>query len=258
VALADGPVRLQEHEGGALWQISLATPTANILDRQKMGLLAELFARAGEAKGLKAIVLAGDGPHFSFGASVSEHLPGQYPAMLSAFHTLIDCLLDASVVTLAAVQGRCLGGALELVSLAHRIYASPNATLGLPEITLGVFPPLASVSLQERIGRGPAEDLCLSGRLLGAAEALQIGLVDEVAPDPWEAACAYVRHHLLPRSASSLRLAARALRSAMAARIRRDLPAAESLYCGELMATADATEGLAAFLAKRPPMWRDA
>ena len=78
------------------------------------------------------------------------------------------------------------------------------------EIRLGVFAPVASVVLAERVGRSRAEDLCLSGRSIPAAEAERIGLVDVVSEDPTEAALAYVRNHLLPHSASSLRLAARA------------------------------------------------
>ena len=250
-------VRVETLEDGALWRVCLATPKANILDTTKIELLASLFERAAGERHLKAVLIDADGPHFSFGASVEEHLPGKFETLIPKFHALLGRMLDTSVVTLAAVRGQCLGGGLELASFCHRVFAAPGAQLGQPEIVLGVFAPVASVLLAERIGRGRAEDLCLSGRSLGAAEALRIGLVDELAEDPTAAARAYAREHLLPRSASSLRLAARALREGFARRFRAELMRVESLYVNELMATRDAEEGLRAFLDKRAPDWSD-
>jgi cyclohexa-1,5-dienecarbonyl-CoA hydratase len=254
---ADGPVRLHALEGGALWRIELATPKANILDLQKIELLGSMFDRARDERTLKAVLIGAAGPHFSFGASVEEHLPGRYEAMIPAFGRLFLRMLDSAVVTLAAVRGQCLGGGLELVSFCQRIFAAPDAKLGQPEIALGVFAPLASILLPQRVGRGAAEELCLSGRSLDTDEALRCGLVDHVSEDPDEAALAYARRHLLPRSASSLRLAVRALRDGYARHFRAELERVERLYIDELMRTRDAHEGLAAFLEKRAPAWSD-
>jgi cyclohexa-1,5-dienecarbonyl-CoA hydratase len=158
---------------------------------------------------------------------------------------------------LAVVRGSCLGGGLELATMCHRIVAAREATFGQPEIVLGVFAPVASVVLTERIGRGHAEDLCLSGRMIGADAAWRMGLVDEVASgDPLAAALAYAGEHFVPRSASSVRLAVEAARTGLAARLERDLPSVERLYLDRLMKTDDAVEGLQAFLGKRAPQWR--
>lgn len=251
-------MRLERLEDGAIWRVVLATPRANILDTEKVGALSEIFDRARDAAGLKAVVLEGEGPHFSFGASVEEHLPDRCASMIRGFHALFGRILDASVVTLAAVRGQCLGGGLELASFCHRVFASPDARLGQPEIVLGVFAPVASVILAERVGRGGAEDLCLSGRTVQAEEALAIGLVDALEADPGAAALAYARAHLLPRSASSLRLATRAVRRGFAERFRREIAEVERQYLQDLMSTADAVEGLRAFLDKRPPAWKNA
>jgi cyclohexa-1,5-dienecarbonyl-CoA hydratase len=176
--------------------------------------------------------------------------------MLGDFRQLILEILDSHVVVVAAVRGQCLGGGLELATIAHRIVASRDATLGQPEIALGVFAPFAAVLLPERIGRAAAEDLCLSGRSVGAAEARDLGLVDELADgDPAEAAIAWARARLAAHSASSLRVAVNGVRTALARRLREELPRLEAMYLTELMATADAREGLEAFLAKRPPVW---
>jgi cyclohexa-1,5-dienecarbonyl-CoA hydratase len=248
-------VRLESLDGGQIWRVLLATPKANILDKDKAERLVSIFARARAERQLKVILIEGEGPHFSFGASVEEHLPGKFESMIPGFHRLFETMLETAVPTLAAVRGQCLGGALELVSFCNRVFASPDTRMGQPEILLGVFAPVASVALADRVGRSRAEDLCLSGRSMRAEEALRIGLVDEIADDPADAALAYAREHLLPRSASSLRLAVRAIRSAWGERFRGELAEVERLYLDDLMSTADAREGLQAFVDKREPEW---
>jgi len=253
-----GGVRIESLEGGAVQRIVLATPKANILDAAKMTALTEAFEEARADRDLKAIVIEGEGDHFSFGASVPEHLPGKFEEMIPAFHDMFRRLLDASVFTVAAVRGQCLGGGLELAAFCQRVVASPTAKLGQPEIVLGVIAPIASVILPERMGRPAGEDLCLTGRIIGAEEALARSLVDEIADDPADAALAWIRQHLLPRSASSLRLAVRAARAGWAERFLAALAETERLYLEELMATGDAVEGLQSFLEKRAPVWRNA
>jgi cyclohexa-1,5-dienecarbonyl-CoA hydratase len=250
-------VRLETLDDGQVWRVWLATPKANILDMDKIERLGAIFRQAAEQRELKAIVIEGEGPHFSFGASVEEHLPGKFESMIPGFHRLFGLLFDAEVATLAAIRGQCLGGALELVSLCNRVFAAPDTKLGQPEIVLGVFAPVASVGLADRVGRSRAEDLCLSGRSIGSEEALRIGLVDDVTDDPGDAALAYARENLVPRSASSLRLAQRALRGAYRERFRQQLESVERLYIETLMATEDANEGLRAFIEKRAPSWRN-
>lgn len=244
---------------GAIWRVTFGGTKGNILDRAMMAAIGGVFRDARRTPSLKAICLEGAGRHFSFGASVQEHLPGQVAVMLGEIRQLVLDLLDSQVVVLAAIRGQCLGGGLELASICHRIFASEDARLGQPEIALGVFAPIASIVLPGRLGRAHGEDLCLTGRTVTAAEAREMGLVDEItAGDPAEVAIAWAQVHLSPRSASSLRLAVRAVRADLAARIRGELPALEKLYLEELMATHDAAEGLRAFLDKRPPVWRHA
>lgn len=242
----------------AFWRVTFGKAKGNIIDRATMGALARVFVDAQSTAGLKAIVLEGAGGHFSFGASVQEHLPDQAAAMLAELRQLALTILESRVIVLAAVQGQCLGGGLELATICHRICSTADAKFGQPEIALGVFPPIASLLLPERVGRAHAEDLCLTGRILDAAEALRMGLIDEItAGDPVESAFAWARTHLSSKSASSLRYAVQAVRADLALRIHTELPELEVLYLTELMATADANEGLRAFLEKRPPVWRN-
>ena len=250
-------VRVTPIDDGQWWRVTMGGSKGNVLDAALMDALAAVFRDAGRASRLKAVVIEGAGAHFSFGASVQEHLPAEVATMLARFGSLLHIVLRSGVVVLGAVRGQCLGGGLELVSLAHRIFSTSEAKFGQPEIALGVFPPAASVLLPERIGRRHAEDLCLTGRIVFAEEARAMGLVDEVVEvDPADAALDWARNHLATKSAASLRRAVRAVRIGLEARLRSELPRLERLYLDDLMATADAVEGLEAFLAKRQPQWR--
>jgi cyclohexa-1,5-dienecarbonyl-CoA hydratase len=251
------PLHVELEKDGALLRLRLSRPKANIVDAAMIAALRAALREHLPGARLRAVLLEAEGPHFSFGASVEEHLPGSCAAMLRELHALIMELVACPVPVLVAVRGQCLGGGLEVAAAGHLIFAAPGAMFGQPEIKLGVFAPAASCLLPERIGQSRAEDLLFSGRSIGAEEAHRIGLVDALADDPSAAALAYFEEHLAKRSASSLRFAVRAARYDFVYRIRRKLAEVERLYLGELMATHDAVEGLSAFIAKRPPVWED-
>ena len=101
-----GTVRCEVLDDGAIWHVVLATPKANIVDMDKAEQLASIFSRATEDKGLKAVLIEGEGPNFSFGASVPEHLPGRFEKMIPGFHQLFRRIIESSVITLAAVRIR--------------------------------------------------------------------------------------------------------------------------------------------------------
>lgn len=248
-------IDVELREGGAWLHLFLNAPKANILDAKMLGALdAALDAHAGPQ--VKAIVFEGRGPHFSFGASVQEHVREQAPAMLAKFHGLFRKLGRLAIPTAALVRGQCLGGGLELASWCTWVVASPDAKLGQPEIKLAVFPPMASLVLPWRAGGAAALDLCVSGRTVTAAEAHRLGVVTAVADDPSAWWNAFYAEHLAGASASSLRFAERAARGALLESMETRLPALERLYLDELMATHDANEGIGAFLARRAPAFR--
>ncbi|HSM20367.1 MAG TPA: cyclohexa-1,5-dienecarbonyl-CoA hydratase [Hyphomicrobiales bacterium] len=252
------PLRVWRERDDRLLRLRLDRPKANIVDAAMIAALAEALATETDRDGLTAVLLDAEGPHFSFGASVEEHLPERCADMLSGLHTLIRQMLDCPVPILVAIRGQCLGGGLELAAAGHLLFAAPDAQLGQPEIKLGVFAPAASCLLPERIGQGAAEDLLYSGRSISGEEASRLGLVNELAGDPDAAALAYFDAHLAPRSASSLRFAVKAARAGFAARVSSRLDAVERLYLDGLMSTGDALEGLNAFIAKRPAKWVNA
>jgi cyclohexa-1,5-dienecarbonyl-CoA hydratase len=220
-----------------------------------IGALADAFAAHRDPGPLRAALIDAEGPHFSFGASVEEHLPAQCAAMLKGLHGLLVAMLGWPRPILVAVKGQCLGGGLELALAGSLIFASKDAQLGQPEMKLGVFAPAASCLLPFRVNQPAAEDLLFSGRSIGADEAKAIGLVHEVTDDPEATALAYFDQHLAPKSAAALGFAVRAAREGMLPEVKRRIAAVEQLYLEGLMKTRDANEGLNAFIAKRQPVW---
>ena len=228
--------------------------TAEMVDALRAGL----ESIAGNPT-LKLITLEGAGADFSFGASIPEHAPERIAHVLPAMHRLIEDLLDAPAVTAAIVRGRCLGGGFELALACDFIFAAEDATFGLPEISLGVFPPAASALLPLRVGSARATRAIITGETVAAAAWRDAGLVDFVAAserldeevDRWFAG------QLQTKSAAALRHAAAAARMELSSRVRESLPVLERLYLNDLMRTHDAVEGVDAFLAHRPPAWRN-
>jgi cyclohexa-1,5-dienecarbonyl-CoA hydratase len=246
-----------EHDGQVA-RVVLAAPKANIVDQAMMAELDSAFDQLAARRELKAIVLAGEGSNFSFGASVQEHLPEQISATLTRLHALLRRIAEAPAPTIAAVRGQCLGGGLELVLTCDLILAEETAQLGCPEIQLGVFPPAAAALLPVRIGAGPAASLVLSGASMTGTAAAAIGLVNRTAAAGQleTVLTQWLATDFLPRSPSALRYAAVAVRRPLVHALEQDLPGLERLYLQGLMSESDAAEGIQAFLEKRPPRWR--
>ncbi len=255
--MTGAPLKSWHSRDGRMLRLRLARPKANLIDAEMIAALEEVLAAHLDEPKLAAVLIDADGPNFSFGASVEEHMPEHCARMLAALHRLIVRLAESPVPILVAVRGPCLGGGLEVAAAGHLLFAADDAVFGQPEITLGVFAPAASCLLPARIGQARAEDLLLTGRTIDAAEALRIGLATEVADDPEAAALAYFDRYLAPRSASSLRLAVRAARPDFTADLARRIAVVERLYLDELMQTRDAVEGLTAFVERRPPRWEN-
>ena len=241
---------------GRLLRLRLNQPNANLIDATMIAALDRELADGFEIPGLGGVLIDAAGPHFSYGASVEEHLPDQCRVMLASIHGLILRMVEAPVTILVAVRGQCLGGGLEVALAGHLLFVTPDAKLGQPEMKLGVFAPAASCLLPELVGQGRALDLLLSGRTISGADAAAIGMAHAAAADPEAAALAYFDENLKPKSASSLRYAVKAARCDYAARIRAKIELLERLYLDELMKTHDAIEGLQAFVAKRAAQWQ--
>jgi cyclohexa-1,5-dienecarbonyl-CoA hydratase len=240
---------------GRLLRLRLNRPKANIIDAEMVAALDAAMSAHGDNPGLLAILIDAEGPHFSFGASVEEHLPGQCAGMLRGLHVLILRMVKSQIPILVAVRGQCLGGGLEVAMAGHLMFVAPDAMLGQPEIKLAVFAPAASCILPERVGRAVAEELLFSGRSITGSQAVAIGLANEAADDPEAAALAWFDKNIAGYSGVALRHAVTAVRGNLAERLAERLEEVEKLYLDSLMSTKDALEGLQAFIAKRPAKW---
>lgn len=253
-------IELRYQFDGAVAYIRLSAPKGNILDKQMMNEITRAFGEFEENRAVKAVVLEGAGKNFSFGASVEEHKKEMAREMLQVFHRMLQTISGSHIPVISKIKGYCLGGALELVLSTHLVFAHDSAVFGQPEINLGVFPPPASLLLPLKIGYGSAEELLVSGRNFSANEACRYGLVNYLFEDLQkmdDELDQWLKKNVIPKSASSLRMAVKASRMQLNDLIEEKFPQLESLYLDELMETNDANEGINAFLEKRKPKWKN-
>jgi cyclohexa-1,5-dienecarbonyl-CoA hydratase len=247
-------IRLEWTNDERVARITLAAPKANIVDLAMTRELDAAFAQCA-ARSLNAIVVAADGPHFSFGASVQEHLPAQIAEALPALHALLRRIHESPAPVIAAVRGQCLGGGFEVVLACDLVIADKTAQFGSPEIKLAVFAPAASALLPVRIGQSVAAKILLTGASISADEAARCGLVAKLVDDLEGGLNQWIESDFLSRSPSSLSYACRAARHSLERAFNVDLARMEDLYLSGLMSTPDAEEGIRAFLEKRSPQW---
>jgi cyclohexa-1,5-dienecarbonyl-CoA hydratase len=253
------PVSAQTSHGGAWLRLTLHHPKGNIVTLEMLAALRRALAAVASGSPVKIVTLEGSGADFSYGASVEEHRPGEIDHVLPEMHRLVMDLLQLGAPTAAIVRGRCLGGGFEIALACDFLFASEDAVLGLPEIALGVFPPAGATLLPLRVGYARATRAVLTGQPRPASEWVPSGLIEFTAPAPALVGKVerWVETHLLPRSAAALAYAARAVRAGLVDHAARTLPALERTYLTGLMQTADAVEGVSAFLEKRQPAWQN-
>lgn len=157
---------------------------------------------------------------------------------------------------IAAVNGHALAGGCGIATLCDFTIAAPEAKFGYTEVKIGFLPAIVSVFLSRQVGEKRTRDLLLTGRLVEAAEAKEIGLVTEiVAPERLMVRAEEIAEVLIAASPSSVTRAKRLLTSAAAAGVDHDLERA-ILESARIRCTPDFKEGLASFLEKRKPVWR--
>jgi cyclohexa-1,5-dienecarbonyl-CoA hydratase len=241
-----------------LGSITLNRPPVNVLNIAMMEEINAVLKDWLEAKDLKVVLFKAKGKCFSAGVDVGEHTGDLAPKMIQAFHGMFRLMDQLGIPTIASVYSSCLGGGCELAVFCDLVIAGEGAKLGQPEIQVGVFPPIAAQIMPRIIGRKAAMDLILSGRIITAGEALQMGLVNKVVQDDAleEETAAYVKP-FLKLSAEVLRQTKRAITAGLRDDLEPSLKAIEDVYLNQLMNTHDAREGLQAFLEKRKPTWKN-
>jgi cyclohexa-1,5-dienecarbonyl-CoA hydratase len=253
------PVSIAFSEDGSRAALRFSHEKGNILTREIIRGLTSACEDLSRAPSLKLITIASAGADFSFGASIPEHAPGEIEHALPEMHELLREMLALPAATAAVVQGRCFGGGFELALACDFIMAAADASFGLPEIGIGVFPPIGSVLLPLKTGYARAARAALGGGVQSVDEWASAGLITLTAPADllYAAVEDWFARALAPHSAAALRHAVIALRLDVHDAVERLLPRIETLYLKDLMSTEDAAEGIRAFIEKRKPVWKD-
>ena len=134
-----------------------------------------------ERADISVIVFEGQSGNFSAGVDIKAHVPEQVHEMLTSFHAAIRTVINSRKVTIAQVEGACLGGGAELAAVCDMVYTARDARWGFPEIKLACFPPVAAVVLPALVGQKRASELILTGRQISGDEAVAIGLANRSA-----------------------------------------------------------------------------
>jgi cyclohexa-1,5-dienecarbonyl-CoA hydratase len=237
-------------------RIVLRHPPLNVIDVAMMEELAQSLAEIEAQPEISVILIAGDGKAFSVGVDVAAHTPDHVHEMLTKFHSVIRGLVATAKVTVAAVQGYCLGGGAELAMVCDIVYTTESAQWGFPEIKLGCYPPVACTALAALVGQKRAAELILTGRTIDGKQAAEIGLASRAVPESKLAdALDESIEDLRKLSPVALGLAKKTSYAWNAMHFDKGLARAERIYFDELMKTSDAHEGIRAFMEKREPKW---
>lgn len=259
--MTDSPIKIRR-EGGIL-QVTLDRPKANAIDFATSRLMGDTFAGFRDDPEMRVAIVTGAGERFfSAGwdlkaAAQGEAVDGDYG--VGGFGGLQE-LRGLNKPVIAAVNGICCGGGLELALSADIILAADHATFALPEIRSGTVADAASIKLPKRIPYHIAMELLLTGRWLDAEEAHRWGFVNRVVPpadlinEAWEMArlidsgppLVYAAIKEIVRDAEDSKY-----QDAMNRITQRQLPTVDTLYASE-----DQLEGARAFAEKREPVWK--
>ena len=240
---------------GGIGTIRLNRPPVNALNDQVTAEIAEA-ARAAAADEVRAVIIYGGEKVFAGGADIKVMAEAGYAEMAlrsARLHEAMSLIAGLAKPVVAAITGYALGGGLELALAADFRVAGERARVGQPEIQLGVIPGAGGTQrLPRLVGPSRAKDIVFSGRMVAAAEALQIGLVDQVVPDAevYQAALDMVK-----RYASGPALALRAAKQAIDAGLGVDLATGleiERVQFAALFGTEDQQAGMRSFLENGP------
>ncbi|MCB9591219.1 MAG: enoyl-CoA hydratase/isomerase family protein [Sandaracinaceae bacterium] len=249
---------------GAVATLTINRPDKlNALDREVLAALRGRVEQLAANEAVRCVILTGAGEKaFVAGADIAEMKDlsvDDARAFSREGHAALAALEACAVPVIAAVQGFALGGGCELALACDFIHASTKARFGQPEVKLGVIPGFGGTQrLARRVGIGRARELVYSGAMIGAEEALRIGLVNAVhAPEELQAKVRALAETIAQMGPYAVSKAKDVLRDGEG-RVLSDANALEVEGFAACFGTDDQSEGMAAFLEKRPASFRGA
>lgn len=245
-----------ERRGAALWLTIDREDRRNAITSGVLEGIAQGIEEAQRDETLRAIVLTGSGTKaFCAGADLQDgkmfELDPSRP-----HHALAQLLRKARqcpVPLVARVNGACVAGGMALLAMCDLAVAAEHAVFGLPEVKIGVFPAQVLAMIQHQLPRRVLARLCLTGQPVAAAQALAVGLVNDVSSDV-DGALSVLLNELFNASPAALRRGLYTMKSIEAMSFEESMSFTES-QIALFAATADAKEGQAAFREKRKPIW---
>jgi cyclohexa-1,5-dienecarbonyl-CoA hydratase len=239
-------------------RITLHRPEHNLLNEAMLREITDAIALAGDGNDAKLIVLDSAGKVFCGGVDIGEYTSQRVFQMLDAFHGAFAGMLEVGKPVICVVNGPAIGGGAELAAFGDLVVATPKARFAQPEITIGVFPPLASTILPFLVGPKIALELVLTGEPVTAERALELGIVNRlVTESSLEKTVNDLIARITAHSGPVLTMAKKAILGGMGLSLREGLKQSMNIFLNELYRLEDSQEGLRALVEKRKPNWKN-
>jgi cyclohexa-1,5-dienecarbonyl-CoA hydratase len=243
---------------GSVARLTLNRPEHNLLNETMLRELADGVLFAGDREDVKIIVLDSAMRVFCGGIDVGEYTSQRVFQMLDAFHAAFSGMLEVAKPVICVVNGPAIGGGAELAAFGDFVIATPKARFAQPEISIGVFPPLASTILPFLVGPKFALELVLTGEPVTAERALDLGLINRLVPEiQLQQAVSDLIMRITSHSGPVLTMAKRAILGGMGMSLKDGLKHSMNIFLNELYRLEDSQEGLKAMVEKRKPNWKN-
>jgi cyclohexa-1,5-dienecarbonyl-CoA hydratase len=249
-------VKVQAEDSVA--RMTLNRPEHNLLNEAILRELADGIDIMGQREEIKLILIDSACKVFCGGIELAEYTSQRVFQMLDAFHAVFTAMLETGKPVICVVNGPAIGGGAELAAFGDMVIATPKARFAQPEISIGVFPPLASTILPYLVGPKTALELVLTGEPVTAERALELGLVNRLVPEAKldesvKALIARITNH----SGAVLTMAKKAILGGMGMSLQDGLKHSRNIFLNELYRLEDSQEGLHALVEKRKPNWKN-
>ena len=238
--------------------MTLNRPEHNLLNESMLRELAEGIEHVGSREDIKIILLDSACKVFCGGIEIGEYTSQRVFQMLDAFHAAFAAMVDVAKPVICVVNGPAIGGGAELAAFGDLVVATPKARFAQPEITIGMFPPLASTILPYLVGPKTALELVLTGEPVTAERALELGLINRLVPEAQlETTIRDIVTRMTGHSGPVLTMAKKAILGGMGLSLRDGLKHSMNIFLNELYRLEDSQEGLHALVEKRKPNWKN-
>jgi len=249
---------VQLHVSSGVARMTLKRPEHNLLNEDMLKEIADGISYVADRNEIKLIVIDSAFKVFSGGIDIGEYTSERVFQMIDAFHAVFIGIMETSKPVMCVVNGPAIGGGAELAVFGDLVIATPKARFAQPEITIGVFPPLASTILPFLVGPKVALELVLLGEPVTAERALELGLINRLVPEAkLEATVNEIIARITGHSGPVLTMAKKAILGGMGLSLRDGLKNSMSIFLNELYRLEDAQEGLRALVEQRPPNWKN-